>query len=51
MHGYTDNYIRVSTPFAAAAVNTVVPTELGEVDPNGTPCLMCRNVEALIHVS
>jgi threonylcarbamoyladenosine tRNA methylthiotransferase MtaB len=32
MFGYTDNYIRVSTPYDQALVNTVVPVELQHIN-------------------
>ena len=35
LHGYTDNYVRVSLPFDASLINRVLPMELGPIDGNG----------------
>jgi len=35
MEGYTDNYIRVSLPYDAALVNTIVPVTLGRINGDG----------------
>lgn len=35
MHGYTDNYIRVSVPFQAALANRILPVELGRINGDG----------------
>ena len=35
MHGYTDNYIRVSAVFDTSAVNTIVPVELQRINGEG----------------
>src|SRR5690606_30449941 len=34
LHGYTDNYIRVSVPHDTSLINRVVPMELGPLDGN-----------------
>jgi threonylcarbamoyladenosine tRNA methylthiotransferase MtaB len=35
MHGFTDNYIKVSMPYDPALVNTIVPVVLGDFDEMG----------------
>jgi threonylcarbamoyladenosine tRNA methylthiotransferase MtaB len=35
MHGYTDNYIRVSIPYDAALANTIVPVQLQRINGDG----------------
>ncbi|HRH39001.1 MAG TPA: radical SAM protein, partial [Flavobacteriales bacterium] len=35
MHGYTDNYIRVTVPFDPSLVNAVVPVQLGRINGDG----------------
>lgn len=35
MYGFTENYIKVKTPFNAALVNELVNVKLGEMDANG----------------
>lgn len=35
LHGYTDNYVRVSVPLDTSLINRVVPMELGPLDGNG----------------
>jgi threonylcarbamoyladenosine tRNA methylthiotransferase MtaB len=35
MEGYTDNYIRVTMPYHAAMVNTIVPVTLGRINGDG----------------
>lgn len=35
MHGFTENYIKVSMPYDASWVNTIVQVELGEFDEMG----------------
>ncbi len=35
LHGYTDNYVRVSIPFDASWINRVLAMELGPIDGNG----------------
>ena len=38
MYGYTDNYLRVSTPFNEAAVNNICRVRLDSIDANGDVC-------------
>ena len=38
MYGYTDNYLRVSTPFNEAAVNNICCVRLDSIDANGDVC-------------
>jgi threonylcarbamoyladenosine tRNA methylthiotransferase MtaB len=35
LHGFTDNYIKVKTPYNAALVNQIIPVELTEIDRDG----------------
>jgi threonylcarbamoyladenosine tRNA methylthiotransferase MtaB len=35
MQGYTDNYVRVSLPFDAALVNTILPVHLERIGGDG----------------
>lgn len=39
MHGFTDNYIKVETPFDAALVNSIHSHQLKEVNAKGVMCL------------
>lgn len=38
MYGYTDNYLRVSTPFNEVAVNNICRVRLDSIDANGDVC-------------
>ena len=38
MYGYTDNYLRVSTPFDEKAVNNICRVRLDSIDANGDVC-------------
>lgn len=38
MHGYTENYIKVKTPFDASLVNTLQHVQLLEIDSSGEMC-------------
>jgi threonylcarbamoyladenosine tRNA methylthiotransferase MtaB len=35
LHGFTDNYVKVKTPYNAALVNQIIPVELTEIDRDG----------------
>jgi threonylcarbamoyladenosine tRNA methylthiotransferase MtaB len=35
MYGFTENYVKVKTPFDAALVNTIQPVKLLEIDRDG----------------
>ena len=36
MYGYTNNFIKVRTPFKEAFVNQVIPITLDKIDSDGT---------------
>lgn len=36
MHGFTDNYIKVSAPYDAAVINTITPAQLSGLDEAGS---------------
>lgn len=38
MYGYTDNYLRVSTPFDEKVVNNICRVRLDSIDANGDVC-------------
>lgn len=38
MYGYTDNYLRVYTPFDEKAVNNICRVRLDSIDANGDVC-------------
>ncbi len=42
MHGFTDNYIKVKTPFNAALINQLKPVSLKEIDADG--CVLIRHL-------
>ncbi len=35
MHGFTENYVKVKTPFAPELVNTLQKVVLKKIDPDG----------------
>ena len=35
MYGFTENYVRVKTPFQSSWINTIKKTELNQMDENG----------------
>ena len=35
MYGFTENYVRVKTPFQSSWINTIIKTELNQMDENG----------------
>ena len=35
MHGYSDNYIRVTIPHDPSLVNTIIPVQLGRINSDG----------------
>ncbi len=35
LHGFTDNYIKVKTPFDEHLINKIVPVRLSSIDPDG----------------
>ncbi|HKR03192.1 MAG TPA: tRNA (N(6)-L-threonylcarbamoyladenosine(37)-C(2))-methylthiotransferase MtaB [Bacteroidia bacterium] len=35
MHGFTENYIKVKTPFDALLINQIIPVKISEVDHDG----------------
>ena len=35
MHGYSDNYIRVTIPHDPSLVNTIIPVQLGRINGDG----------------
>lgn len=47
MHGFTDNYIKVSVPYDPMLVNEIVPVELGMVQEDGT--MSCEIVPEMMH--
>lgn len=44
LYGFTENYVKVKTPFAANLINQVVPVEITEIDRDGlAKCLILAN--------
>lgn len=52
MLGFTDNYIRVSLPYNASMVNTIVPVTLGRINGDGhvNGTLLSANGSAPVHI-
>ena len=48
MEGFTDNYLRVTMPFAPTLVNTITPVELGRINGDGHLEGSLRNLELAI---
>ena len=48
MHGFTDNYIKVKTPYDASLINQLKPVMLKELDADGS-VLVDVLVEELVH--
>jgi threonylcarbamoyladenosine tRNA methylthiotransferase MtaB len=46
MHGFTENYIKVKTPYDASLVNRVIRLTLGETDADG--CALIERMDELV---
>jgi threonylcarbamoyladenosine tRNA methylthiotransferase MtaB len=44
LYGFTENYVKVKTPFAAELVNQIVDIQITEIDRDGlAKCLILAN--------